>query len=178
MIANQIAGFLGVAAPAALTDYESIATSNPSGASTLTFSSVPSTYSHLQIRFASKASVDGTGIRIQFNGDTGSNYYLHFISGDGATASAGASGLGASGSVGITSNTTNVQSVGIIDVLDYLSTNKYKTVRSLYGYDANGSGYVRLGSSLWSASAAAITSITIFPSSGTLTGSFALYGIK
>ena len=162
----------------AVGDYESIQTSNPSAASTLSFSSIPSTFKHLQIRFASKASVDGTGIRIQFNGDTGSNYYLHFISGDGATASAGASGLAASGSVGITSSTTNVQSVGVVDILDYLSTNKYKTVRSLYGFDANGSGYVRLGSSLWSATPAAITSITIFPTSGTITGSFALYGVK
>ena len=173
-----ILGIIASSMQGAVGAYESIQTSNPSAASTLSFSSIPSTFKHLQIRFATKGTSDGTGLRIQFNGDTGSNYYLHFISGDGSAASAGATGLSQSGSIGLISSTTNVQSVGVVDILDYLSTNKYKTVRSLYGFDANGSGYVRLGSSLWSATPAAITSITIFPTSGTITGSFALYGVK
>jgi hypothetical protein len=179
MIANQIAGFLGFAGAAVATDYESIATANPSGASTFDFTSIPSGYSHLQIRYSTAASSGGTGIRIRFNGNSSANYQLHFVGGDGSTASAGVGG-GAelSGSIGLTVATTSITSVGVVDILDYTSTNKNKTVRSLFGYDANGSGFVRLISSLFFATPAAVTSITIFPSSGTLTGTFALYGIK
>ena len=175
---NNIAGLLDAGVPISLTSYESIATASPSGASTFDFTSIPSTFKHLQIRYATKGTSNGTGIRIRFNSDTGSNYYIHYLYGDGATAGALAQGITTSGVIGEVTTTSDVQSSGVIDILDYLSTNKNKTVRTLFGYDNNGSGAVYLNSVLWSATPAAITSITIFPSSGTITGSFALYGIK
>jgi hypothetical protein len=67
----------------------------------------------------------------------------------------------------------------IIDILDYTNTNKYKTVRTLYGFDSNGAGYVGLNSTLVPQTAAT-NQIDI----GELTAnfgqytSFALYGIK
>jgi hypothetical protein len=47
------------------------------------------------------------------------------------------------------------------------------------GFDANGSGYVSLGSGLWM-NTAAVTSIKLSPYSGTFVQytQFALYGIK
>jgi hypothetical protein len=68
----------------------------------------------------------------------------------------------------------------IVDILDYTNTNKNRTIRSLNGFDANGSGQVQLVSTLFT-SASAITSITIFTyASGNIEqySSFALYGIK
>lgn len=175
---NNIVGVLDIGTPVSTNSYESIATANPSAASTFDFTVIPSTYKHLQIRYATKGTSNGTGIRIRFNSDTGSNYYIHYLYGDGASAGALAQGITTSGVIGEVTSTANVQSSGVIDILDYLSTNKNKTVRTLFGYDNNGSGAIYLNSVLWSATPAAITSITIFPSSGTITGSFALYGIK
>lgn len=158
--------------------FESIATANPSASSTFDFTSISSTYKHLQIRYSVSGSVNGVGVRIRFNSDTGSNYYSHYLYGDGATAGAGYQGITTSGIIGSVTTTSNVTYVGVVDILDYTSTNKNKTVRSLFGFDANGSGEVDFFSALWSATPVAITSITIYPSSGTFTGKFALYGVK
>ena len=75
-------------------------------------------------------------------------------------------------------NAANIFGTGIIDILDYADTSKYKTVRTLFGYDANGSGYIAFSSNLWQ-STSAITSITMTPVNGIAEySSFALYGIK
>jgi hypothetical protein len=68
----------------------------------------------------------------------------------------------------------------VLDILDYANTNKFKTVRSLTGVDANGSGFVALMSGLYR-STTAITSIKLFSTYGsnwTSTSTFALYGVK
>ncbi len=62
--------------------YESIATVNvgSSGSSFVEFTSIPSTYKHLQIRANSRYTGyqnSGAAVYLQFNGDTGSNYSLH-----------------------------------------------------------------------------------------------------
>jgi hypothetical protein len=75
----------------------------------------------------------------------------------------------------------NIFSGFVIDILDYANTNKYKTIRYLSGYDANGSGRVGLGSGSWR-STSAVTSITLqgleYSSNYKQYSSFALYGIK
>jgi hypothetical protein len=175
---NNIAAITNSGALPAVGDYESIATVSPSGSSTVDFTSISSTYKHLQIRYATKGTSNGTGMRFRANSDTASNYYIHYLYGDGSAPGALAQGPATSGVVGEVTSTANVQSVGVIDILDYTSTNKNKTVRSFFGYDNNGSGTVYLNSVLWSATPAAINSISIFTSAGTLTGTFSLYGIK
>ena len=179
---NVISGLLsGGAAPAAATSYESIATQSvgAGGASSITFSSIPSTYKHLQIRFiANNASQQD--IYVRFNSDTGSNYWRHYLYGNGTTAVAAADAAANDKlSLGFTSTSASIFGNGIMDILDYTNTSKNKTTRSLCGYDANGSGYVVLFSGLWS-STAAINSITAFPTSGNFNqySQFALYGIK
>ena len=84
-------GYGGLSTFGVPTSYESIATVNPTGgASTISFSSIPSTYTHLQIRgIARRAS--GTGladISIRLNSDTGSNYAMHDLQGNGSAAAA------------------------------------------------------------------------------------------
>lgn len=166
--------------------YESIATTTvgSGGTSSISFSSIVSTYKHLQIRFLWNGS-GGSGdnnIALRCNADTGSNYTLHDLNGDGASAgAAGVTGIGFARIGYYADNTTN-GCVGIVDILDYTSTNKQKTIRSLNGYDSNGSGKIRLNSSVWlPGTIAAITSLTIL-SGNSITipqhSSFALYGIK
>lgn len=183
MIGNAIAGFLGVTgAPISTTSYESIATSTvgASPVSSISFTSIPATYTHLQIRFTALNSAV-VNSQFQFNSDTGANYSNHQLFGDGASASAAnganASFMLASYSANTTANYTNA---AIIDILDYANTNKYKTTRGLAGVDINAAGgYITYRTGNWR-STAAVTSIQIFPSSGNFTqySSFALYGIK
>ena len=152
------------------------------GASSIDFTSIPSTYKHLQIRIIANVSTTDA-ITIRFNGDTGNNYALHRLEGQGSTASAGASSsrsnMGILTGPGFAS-TANTFGASIVDILDYTSTSKNKTLRALSGSDRNGSGGVELDSGLWFATPAAITSINLLPASGTINqySQFALYGIK
>jgi hypothetical protein len=172
--ASQISGHLFAPSGA----YDSIATTTvgAGGASSITFSSIPSTYTHLQLRMMSigNALANNSGT-MAFNSDTtGSNYYTHYIIGNGATITAD------SNNANFTPFTVGVAAspaVGIIDIFDYANTNKYKTVRELNGYDANGSGRMNFDSVLWS-NTAAINSITLSFSTFQQNSSFALYGIK
>ena len=67
----------------------------------------------------------------------------------------------------------------VLDIIDYTNTNKYKTVRNLFGKDLNGSGAVALASSLWS-STAAVNRIDFNCISDNLAqySQFALYGVR
>jgi len=174
---NTIVGMLsGGAAP---TDYESIATVTvgAGGASTLTFSSIPSTYTHLQVRSLAKNSTT-TNVWMRINSDTGANYATHYLNGDGSSASA-SNYINQGEGIFYGYNTGLQSSAAVLDLLDYANTNKFKTTRSLTGFDANGSGQLYLWSGLWR-STAAVNSLTIYSGGGTFTeySSFALYGIK
>lgn len=161
--------------------YEAIGvvTVGAGGQSTISFSSIPATYKHLQVRaFTANASAI-TGIKSRFNSDTSTNYAYHLLYGTGSSALASAQTTQSSFQPGFTSSTT-APSVFIMDVLDYANTNKYKTIRSLDGGDANGSGDIILYSGLWQ-STSAINAISFFmadSSNFAQYSSFALYGIK
>jgi hypothetical protein len=171
--------------PAVETDYQSIATVTvgSGGSSTVTFSSIPSTFQHLQIRAIVRDSGTGTAYdNLRANSDTGSNYSWHYLQGNGSTtaASAGATQT----SIAIleypgTSYTSTIFGGKIIEILDYANTNKYKTVRFFSSWDANGSGGgVWFGSGSWQ-STSAITSLTfIAGNTYAQETTFALYGIK
>lgn len=158
------------------------------GASSVTFSSIPQEYEHLQIRFIARdnRSLSYSYFGLRFNGDTGNNYRNHYLKGTGSVVVSGTDGVGARlTSDGIPGSTvsSNIFGVGIIDILDYKSTNKNKTVRILVGNDTNGGGDIYFNSGLWFATPAAITSITIIDQSNaegnfSQYSSFALYGIK
>jgi hypothetical protein len=164
---------------AAGNSYESIATVTvgSGGTSSITFSSIPSTYQHLQIR----AIGIGTGFNyagLNFNSDTGNNYSYHQLNANGSTVF---SSGGSNNNVIYTlqgGTSATFPAVGVIDILDYANTNKYKTVRSLSGYDQNGAGELYFRSGAW-LSTSAITSIQITGSTSVAQyTSFALYGIK
>lgn len=180
--ASQMSGHLWPAS-----SYESIATTTvgAGGTSTITFSSIPQTYTHLQIRQlfrTSNTSGSNWYSRINFNGDTASNYSFHLVRGNGSTVTSSA---GANQTYSVMANSGDSATltlgwgVGVTDILDYTNTNKYKTIRSSSGYDQNGAGMVDLNSGLWR-STSAITSMVFTLQGGTFQqySSFALYGIK
>ena len=178
---------------APLGSYESIATvsvgtNNPTD---VTFSSIPSDFTHLQVRCITRCSgSDSSWVSfwIQLNSDTGSNYTYHQLRGTGASISSSGTStaetrslLGYMPSNGYTSGMFGAFN---IDILDYKNTNKYKTIRSLGGFDTNNTGSevgtLGMQSGLW-LSTSAITSIKLFPTpSRSLIqySHFALYGIK
>ena len=171
-------------APFIPSDYESIqtVTVGSGGASSVSFSSIPSTYKHLQVRILTRSTFGANEwpIFVQLNGN-GSGYAYHDLQGNGSAVSASASSSQSLMQLGDTSaanGTANSFGVFIMDILDYADTNKNKTGRTLYGYDLNGSGKVGLRSGLW-ANTAAVTSLS-FGTGGNFAeySSFALYGIK
>ena len=187
IMASQISGHLSTTA------YDSIATVTlSSGQASIEFTSIPSTYKHLQIRAIAKnvttGAADYDAIRMTVNSDTGSNYTWHSIESQAASnlvASAAASyptafyrsgGIMRSGT-----GQTNAFTGAIIDILDYQNTSKYKTFRGMSGTEYAGTyAYLLFTSGMWQ-STSAITSIKFVVDTAAnfaQYSSFALYGIK
>jgi len=162
-------------------------------ATSLTFSSIPTTYKALQIRGIARevtGSGYGPGIaQLQFNGDTGLNYADHTLTGAGGTVAATANPgwnhihLPRFIQGDAIAYTTAVGAI-IIDIIDYASTSKYKTVRTIGGQnannDSNGYNEIDLNSGLWR-STSAITSVTITDDRALAFSSlttFTLYGVS
>jgi hypothetical protein len=161
--------------------FESIATATGTGSSgTITFSSIPSTYQHLQLRYISN-DASGGNVYLRFNADSGTNYAYHRLLGNGSVTSA--SGAVTSSQIfwtGYAPATASTMGASIIDIHNYKNTTQNKTARIFTGYDLNGSGVVYSNSGLW-LNTNAITSITLIADSGgnfTTSSVFSLYGIK
>jgi hypothetical protein len=169
--------------------FESIASATGTGSSgTITFSSIPQTYTHLQIRGIARLTADTVPapINVRYNGITTSTYFNHRLLGNGTSAIA--AGNSANSRIYQVANavsnneTANCFGVFIIDIHDYASTTKTKTLRCFWGnLQARGDTNEVVGlSSGASTATTAVTSIDIFNESTnfTTTTSFALYGIK
>jgi hypothetical protein len=180
--AQGYGAFFGAGAAAG--DFESIATVTvgSGGASTIDFTSISGTYTHLQVRYiARNTDASGNNMFYQFNSDTANNYVRHVLYGDGSSAVADTNASSPSiafASVANSSRLASTFAAGVIDILDYANTNKNKTTRSLTGREDNTNGIVLFASGLWR-STNAITSIQ-FTTSGNFAqySHFALYGIK
>jgi hypothetical protein len=156
------------------------------GTSSVSFTNIPQNYAHLQVRILSRTNrsdQNGDFFQTTFNGDTNANYSWHFINGNGSSANA----ISGTSQTMMEANRVPGSLIGanmfgsiIIDILDYTNTNKNTTIRSLGGWDGNGSGEVYFNSGSWR-NTAAVTSIT-FTNSGSRTiqqySNFALYGIR
>lgn len=186
---SPILGIIASSKFTAKTAYESIATVTvgSGGSSSISFTSIPSTFTHLQIRGIWKNNTSATDIayvELTINGSS-SGYSYHNVRGDGSTATAGGAGSldRTYPALSLPSNNASYASMfgtGIIDILDYANTNKYKTIRTLFGFDGNGTGRIGLGSGSWQ-NTSAITSISLKDqNAGNFVqySHFALYGIK
>ena len=179
---NIIAGTLSVGVTPSTSSYESIATVTvgSGGAANVEFTSIPSTFEHLQLRMITRTT-SSPFVNVQYNSDTtASNYRSHFLYGNGSSAVATtAADKAYIAYTSVSSNQANEFGDAVTDILDYKNTNKYKTARSLSGNDQNGGGFVLLFSHLWM-STSAISSIKILPVAGDFEQytKIALYGIK
>ena len=170
--------------------YESIATVTvgAGGASTISFTSIPQTYKHLQIRGVIRGNpsyTDGEYGLVRLNTDTGTNYSATYTFGNGTAAGSGSFGSSAtSWAISQIGNNTpdlaNSFGGNIWDILDYSNTNKYKTMRGLNGVQRASNGTMVLSTGQWRSNSA-VTTITLHTGGGTLWTQYstlALYGIK
>lgn len=150
----------------------------------ITFSSIPQTFAHLQIRmFGRGTGTGGPNTNMQYNGDTGGNYKVHYLGAGVSSVFAGDFGAGVTASnigwMAGSDQTSGIFSNNICDILDYTNTSKYKTSKALNGTDANINPLLGIFSGLWM-NTSAINSITLFPSAGSFVAGTRvdIYGIS
>jgi hypothetical protein len=180
-------GFGSLVAPSE-NDYEAIATYTVTGSATanITFSSIPSTYKHLQVRGILRSDRSGyvqTGCSFRFNGDSGSNYNWNqsYSSSSSVPASETYGNESALRLGELPAANANANTFGFIllNIFDYTSTNKYKTTHEVGGSDRNGSSFLGINHGNWR-STSAVTSITLLETAANwVVGSkLSLYGIR
>lgn len=177
--------------------YQHIATVTATGSeTTFTFSSIPGTYDHLQIRgIVQRSASTNVGIQcLNINGSTtAADYSMHLTYGR-APASPPAVNTEIANSSTYTqarsvyvpgSNIANDFGWVIIDITGYAETTKTKAVRTVGGFTYNGTAYDgyygHLGfASNYYNSTSAITSLTVTLAGDTFSSgsTYSLYGIK
>lgn len=155
--------------------YEPIQTYTLGSNTTVTFSSIPQTYTDLVLVTEATGTTNGA-LDVRFNGDSGTNYSRTGIYGDGATSGSFRNTNLAYGLISAGAGST--RTIAISHFMNYSNSTTFKTYLMLGGDATNGPGFAVY---LWR-STAAITSIALtgdpigsnIGSSSTLT----LYGIK
>jgi peptide methionine sulfoxide reductase MsrA len=146
-----------------------------SAAASVTFSSISGSYTDLVLVFRGKITTGSPTSRLQFNGDTGSNYSATMLYVDSSSMGGVRVTNEASANTGALSDEFGIT---IIQLNNYSNTTTYKTTFSRY--TSLGTSYREIGSklNLWR-NTSAITSIVISPASSTFTSgtTFTLYGI-
>jgi hypothetical protein len=182
-----IIGIVASGARAASNDYEAIASYTVTGSNAphITFSDIPATYRHLQIRGLVRTDRNAVqnGCRFQLNGDTGTNYNFNQVyTQNGGTLSSESYGgyfelnLGELPSANAPTYTFGFV---LLDIFDYRNTNKYTTYNEIGGSDRNGSSQVGANFGVWR-NTDVVNSVKLYEAaSNWVVGSiFSLYGIK
>jgi hypothetical protein len=180
-------GFWASAGAGGGSAYELISTTVLGSSATVSFTSIPTSFKHLQIRAVARTGAGQVPdqITLRFNNDTtGGNHGWHFLNGNGSSVSSGA---GVSGETAIRCQMITGASAAssdfgtvIIDVLDAFSTTKNKTVRSLGGYADNSGRDVGLSSGFYLSTSAVnrIDLLGLFSSNFIAGSRFSLYGMR
>jgi hypothetical protein len=158
--------------------YEPIATQTlASAATSITFSSIPSTYTDLKWVFVGGIEIDANALVMRFNGDTGTNYSRTFLNGNGASATSGTTASATRIQLQ-TVDTFSIPTFISCDIFSYAGST-FKTVLSSFSGDRNGSGNTFNLVGLWR-NTSAITSITLLVLVDSLAAgtTATLYGIK
>jgi predicted mannosyl-3-phosphoglycerate phosphatase (HAD superfamily) len=157
--------------------YEKIATTTLGSASNnVTFSSVPATYTDIVVICNAKTDTGSADLWFNFNSDTGSNYSITFISGNGSIIQSARNTNATKMSVTNYGYLETTIGTYIVNIQNYSNTTTYKSSLARANTTSNG---LAEGVGLWR-STAAISTIKISPSAENFaTGStFTLYGIK
>lgn len=167
------------------TTYEPIATNTlGSTAASVTFSSIPSTYTDLVLVINYIATTLGNTVQMTFNNDTSSNYSRTYLggyatptNGFGSTRFTSVSNIGCAWQVGAAS-TGNPNPI-IYNIMNYNNTTTNKTVLFRFNTVATSLSEVSAEVGLWR-STAAINRIDLTSSASTFAigSTFTIYGIK
>ena len=160
--------------------YEPISTQTlGSATATVTFSSIPATYTDLVLVCNIAQVASNNSLRFRINSDTGSNYSVTYLYGNGTSALSGLDTSQTSGTIYVTGSTT-IETNYIVQFMNYSNATTYKTV---LGRSNRASSMAAADANLWR-NTSAITQIDLamggtFPTNNFSTGcTFALYGIK
>jgi hypothetical protein len=152
-------------------------------ASSVTFSSIPATFTDLVLVTSVPGFTGGNnsrGYRFELNADTGTNYSCTQLNNSTTTSVSSRESSQTRGRIGFLSETTNDVSNGMAHFMNYSNSTTYKTVLGrTSNMSSNGDANVFAGVSLWR-STAAINAIklTLSDNSNFPIGStFNLYGI-
>ena len=168
-------------------DFESIATvtAGGGGMANATFTSIPSTFQHLQVRGLVRGTHTTTSLNVslRINSDSSSVYTQHSLYGDGASALAFGTTSQSRASFGWmpgANASASIFGAFVIDILDYASPSKTRVTRSIAGEDRNGSGLVAVSSNMWGEYTSPVTTVTILPFSFSFAeySTISLYGLK
>lgn len=160
--------------------YEPIATTTlSSAASSITFSSIASSWTDLRVVLVAKAT-PSAAINVRFNADSGSNYSQTTLYGNGSSAGSQRGTSNSSIEASYNGPDSTIPMLWTMDVFSYAGST-YKTVLCTESSDSNGSGATSQVVGLWR-STSAITEVYIWMNSlirlfsaGTTA---TLYGIK
>ena len=166
-----------------------IGTATPSGASSLSFTSIPGTYKHLQLMWREVfQSNDGETWSVRLNGDSSSKYDMICVRFNNTPLGATGSDLGAAqGPAAFIPRTPTSASViyktstGVLDIYRYTETGRKQYEYWTQGYSANTDTVSKtiVGGVYGDGSTGAITSIDFVRSDvQTITGNFYLYGVS
>ena len=150
------------------------------GAASVTFSSIPATYEDLCVLISARTNraFEVDGISVNFNGSS-ANFSSRYLEGYGTSAYS-ATGTTFAGTASGNTATSNTFGNSLLYIPNYTSAN-YKSFSADGVGENNGTfGLLNLVAGLWS-NTAAITSITVLPTTGTSFNqysTFYLYGIK
>ena len=164
------------------TTYEKIASTTLGSANaTISFTSISSAYTDLRVSFTMNGQSVASGVPIlQFNSDTGTNYSLTRLAGQGTVAASTRDSSASSISLAsYTAPQTSTPTFITLDIFSYAGST-FKTNLITFNNDYNGSGSVEYAVGLWR-STSAITSIQLKAAGSNTfnTGTIAtLYGIK
>lgn len=155
--------------------YEPIGTQTVSGTSTSTvsFTSIPSTYTDLVLVSSVTESVDAVSY-LRFNSDTGTNYSRISLRGSGSAADSTSSS--SQSFISFSFGTLNSLTTVIWNIFDYANTTTYKSCISRNNTTVD---YVGSTVGMWR-STSAITTVSMTVASGYIVAgsTFTLYGIK
>lgn len=150
--------------------YSLISSQSVSGVSSMSFTSIPSTFTDLKVVFVGYD--DAPLIRIGFNTDTGNNSVIMLMSNASTATSAGYG----TPYIYVLTPDANAYFTFSVNVLDYSNTTTQKPWLSRCDI-SHGAGGVTAAMGNWR-STAAINSIEFATTSLTMTGTFKLYGIE
>lgn len=153
-----------------------------STSSTISFTSIPSTYTHLQLRSWASSSTQNADIFVRFNEDaSSSNYDTIYWGSNGSNTPGGANSATPGAYYGLNATESGYPWVGVMDIQDYTNTSNHKNLIANSGSDRNNvsTGTIYHHGSRWKNTVAINRiDIVIISASFSVGSIFALYGMK